>query len=173
MQRYQTRLNAHGWQIIENLERLALLEELWLGKNKIRGLEVRPSEILSRISNILMTFQQNLSTFKHLKILSLQSNRITKMENLEELESLEELYLSHNGLSKIEGLEKNVRGRNRRDREILTSRLQLKLKTLDVGNNQISKIENISHLKNLEEFWVSPPHPRARLAPDSSLRSYD
>lgn len=30
------------------------------------------------------------------------------MENLEELESLEELYLSHNGLSKIEGLEKNV-----------------------------------------------------------------
>ena len=33
------------------------------------------------------------------------------MENLEELESLEELYLSHNGLSKIEGLEKNVRGK--------------------------------------------------------------
>jgi protein phosphatase 1 regulatory subunit 7 len=31
---------------------------------------------------------------------------------------------------------------------------QLKLKTLDVGNNRISKIENIAHLKNLEEFWV-------------------
>lgn len=30
------------------------------------------------------------------------------MENLEELESLEELYLSHNGLTKLEGLEKNV-----------------------------------------------------------------
>lgn len=82
-----------------------------MGKNKIRGLEVRPSETLSRISTILMTVPQNLSTFKHLKILSLQSNRITKMENLEELESLEELYLSHNGLSKIEGLEKNVRGK--------------------------------------------------------------
>jgi protein phosphatase 1 regulatory subunit 7 len=51
---------------------------------------------------------QNLSTFTSLKILSLQSNRITKMENLEALLNLEELYLSHNGLSKIEGLEKNV-----------------------------------------------------------------
>ena len=26
---------------------------------------------------------------------------------------------------------------------------------LDIGNNMIEKIENISHLKNLEEFWVS------------------
>jgi hypothetical protein len=26
---------------------------------------------------------------------------------------------------------------------------------LDIGGNQISKIENISHLKDLEEFWVS------------------
>ena len=68
------------------------------------------------------TSQKNLSTFKHLKILSLQSNRITKMENLEELESLEELYLSHNGLSKIEGLEKNVReGLPATKMEILTS----------------------------------------------------
>ena len=31
------------------------------------------------------------------------------MENLEDLVNLEELYLSHNGLKKIEGLEKNVR----------------------------------------------------------------
>lgn len=31
------------------------------------------------------------------------------MENLEDLVNLEELYLSHNGLGKIEGLEKNVR----------------------------------------------------------------
>jgi Leucine-rich repeat (LRR) protein len=51
---------------------------------------------------------QNLSTFSNLKILSIQSNRITKMENLEGLVSLEELYLSHNGLTKLEGLEKNV-----------------------------------------------------------------
>lgn len=31
------------------------------------------------------------------------------MEGLEGLENLEELYLSHNGIEKIEGLEKNVR----------------------------------------------------------------
>jgi Leucine-rich repeat (LRR) protein len=60
------------------------------------------------MTHTAFAFFQNLSTFKNLKILSLQSNRITKMENLEELESLEELYLSHNGLTKLEGLEKNV-----------------------------------------------------------------
>ena len=38
----------------------------------------------------------------------MQSNRVTKLENLEELESLEEIYLSHNGILKIEGFEKNV-----------------------------------------------------------------
>lgn len=53
---------------------------------------------------------QNLDTFSSLKILSIQSNRITKMEGLEGLVNLEELYLSHNGLMKIEGLEKNVSG---------------------------------------------------------------
>lgn len=40
---------------------------------------------------------------------------------------------------------------------------QLKLTTLDVGNNQIGVIENIAHLKGLEEFWVRPtgaPLPR-------------
>ena len=35
-------------------------------------------------------------------------NRITKMEGLETLVALEELYLSHNGLTEIGGLEKNV-----------------------------------------------------------------
>ncbi|KAJ7684909.1 hypothetical protein DFH06DRAFT_1118563 [Mycena polygramma] len=53
-------------------------------------------------------------------ILSLQSNRITKLEGLEELDTLEELYLSHNGVQHLEGLEKN-----------------LKLTTLDLGNNFI------------------------------------
>lgn len=35
-------------------------------------------------------------------------NRITKIEGLEALTELEELYLSHNGLTKIEGLSGNV-----------------------------------------------------------------
>jgi hypothetical protein len=33
--------------------------------------------------------------------------------------------------------------------------VQVKLRTLDVGNNMITVIENISHLTELEEFWVS------------------
>ena len=31
----------------------------------------------------------------------------------------------------------------------------MKLRTLDVGNNFIERLENISHLTNLEELWVS------------------
>ena len=57
----------------------------------------------------LQLIMQNLDAFSNLKILSIQSNRITKMEGLGGLVNLEELYLSHNGLKKIEGLEKNVR----------------------------------------------------------------
>ena len=52
--------------------------------------------------------KQGLENLKKLKILSIQSNRITKLEGLEGLENLEELYLSHNGIQKLEGLEKNV-----------------------------------------------------------------
>lgn len=32
---------------------------------------------------------------------------------------------------------------------------QTKLRTLDIGNNEIEVIENVSHLKDLEEFWAS------------------
>ena len=31
---------------------------------------------------------------------------------------------------------------------------QVKLQTLDVAGNKIKKIENLSHLSELEEFWV-------------------
>ncbi|CAE6435403.1 unnamed protein product [Rhizoctonia solani] len=92
------------------------LRSLELGGNRIRGLE----------------------TLKALRVLSIQSNRITKLEGLEELTSLEEFYISHNGLSKIEGLEKN-----------------LKLRTLDVTGNTITAVEGLSHLSELEEFWAS------------------
>lgn len=32
--------------------------------------------------------------------------------------------------------------------------LQERLDTLDLAGNRISKIENVSHLVNMEEFWV-------------------
>lgn len=52
---------------------------------------------------------QNLSALRRLRILALQSNRITQIEGLDGLENLEELYLSHNGVKRLEGLERNVR----------------------------------------------------------------
>lgn len=90
-----------------------------------------------------------------MRILSIQSNRLTKIEGLEGLVNLEELYLSHNGLKKLEGLEKNVSARRARWR-VWAEAMQTKLRTLDIGNNQIEEIENISHLSELEEFWVCP-----------------
>lgn len=90
----------------------------YLGKNKIKTIE--------------SLFLPNLT------ILSLQSNRLTKIENLDSLVSLTELYLSDNGLTKIENLEK----------------LQ-KLRVLDLANNKIERIENIFHLQELEELWFN------------------
>jgi len=53
-------------------------------------------------------YTQGLESLKKLKILSLQSNRITTLEGLEELKELDQLYLSHNGIKRLEGLENNV-----------------------------------------------------------------
>ena len=57
---------------------------------------------------MLILSPQNLGALKNLRILSIQSNRITKIEGLESLENLEEFYISHNGIQRIEGLENNV-----------------------------------------------------------------
>ena len=51
---------------------------------------------------------QNLSALTNLKILSIQSNRLTEIAGLESLVSLEEFYISHNAIKEITGLENNV-----------------------------------------------------------------
>jgi protein phosphatase 1 regulatory subunit 7 len=100
---------------------------------------------------------------KKLKLLSIQSNRITKLEGLEQLESLEELYISHNGITEIEGLEKVVwfigcsecfcpLNHYNMITFLLVSKVNLT--TLDLASNEISRVQNISHLNKLEEFWV-------------------
>ena len=98
---------------------------------------------------------KGLKNLKKLKILSLQSNRITKLEGLEELKELNQLYISHNGVEKLEGLENNVSRHFSYSRAFVLICDQLELTTLDVGNNFIPAIENIGHLKKLEELWVS------------------
>ena len=73
-----------------------------------------------------------------MKLLSIQSNRITVIEGLDELENLEEFYISNNGIREIQGLQRNV-----------------KLVTLDLASNFIEHVGNVSHLVNLQEFWFN------------------
>ncbi|PKY17763.1 L domain-like protein [Rhizophagus irregularis] len=120
-------LGANKIRVIENLDKLVNLEQLWLGKNKI-------------------TEFQNLENLRNLKILSIQSNRLTQIKGLEGLVNLEEIYMSHNGIQKIEGFENNL---------TLFWIFYIKLRVIDVSNNLLTKIENISHLTELEEFWAN------------------
>ena len=111
-----------------------------MGKNKITKLQVGCLLGCSRGCSgiIILPCLQGLDKLCRLRVLSIQSNRLTKIEGLEALVNLEELYVSHNGIKKMEGLDTLV-----------------KLVTLDVSNNFIKRIENVSHLTLLEEFWVS------------------
>lgn len=128
-------------QEIENLESLTSLEELWLAKNKITEIKVNP--FLDFVSVLLVAvfvlrLSQNISMLTNIRLLSIQSNRLTSISGLSSLINLEELYISHNALTEISGLESNI-----------------KLRVIDISNNEISHLENISHLSHLEELWAS------------------
>jgi protein phosphatase 1 regulatory subunit 7 len=82
--------------------------------------------------------KQNMSHLKNLKILSIQSNRLTQISGVSELPNLEELYISHNALTEIYNLDNNVG-----------------LRVLDISNNQIRNLTNLGRLKCLEELWAS------------------
>ncbi|KAL4557898.1 hypothetical protein LXL04_036092 [Taraxacum kok-saghyz] len=71
-------------RVMENLHNLTNLQELYLGRNRIKAI--------------------NLCSLKCIKKLSLHSNRLTSMKGLEECRALERLYLAHNGITKMEGL---------------------------------------------------------------------
>lgn len=116
-------LGANRIRTIEGLEELEALEELWLGKNKITTLSGLPTAM------------------SNLRILSIQSNRITeiKAEDLEHCPNLEELYLSHNGLTSLEGSFDKTPN----------------LKTLDLSSNKIASLRGLKQLRKLEELWAS------------------
>ncbi|KAI9756577.1 MAG: hypothetical protein M1815_003293 [Lichina confinis] len=101
---------------IDGFQGLTKLKNLELGDNRIR----------------------NLSSLSNLRILSIQSNRISKIQDLEGLVNLEELYVSHNALTEISGLDHNT-----------------KLHVIDVSNNRISQLDGLAHLNELEELWAS------------------
>lgn len=83
-------------------------------------------------------YPQGLDTLTNLKILSIQSNRLTSITGLENLTNLEELHISHNALTSTEGLENNTN-----------------LRVIDITGNPIEHLTNLVTLKNLEEFWAS------------------
>lgn len=125
-------------QVMHSLENMTKLQELWLGRNRIKVV--------------------NLCGLKCIKKISLQSNRLTSMTGfevrgpitflymalcktqfwlmlnsalllLQGCVALEELYLSHNGISKMEGLSTLVN-----------------LRVLDVSNNKITSVNDIENL---------------------------
>jgi Leucine-rich repeat (LRR) protein len=109
---------------------------------------------------------QNLGNLKNLKILSMQSNRVTKLENLEELESLEELYLSHNGVERLEGLEKNV-GIKAASRQTILS-----LTSTTIVNCRPNCAPSIWHVTSFPRLRTSPTLPRLRSSGYASFSSY-
>lgn len=111
-------LGSNKLRVMENLDTLVNLQELWLGRNRIKAV--------------------NLCGLKCLTKISLQSNRLTSTKGFEECVALEELYLSHNGISKMEGL------------STLAS-----LRVLDVSSNKLTSIDDIERLTRLEDLWLN------------------
>ncbi|ORC85109.1 putative protein phosphatase 1, regulatory subunit,putative [Trypanosoma theileri] len=116
-------------EIGSGLEKLTKLKQLWLGKNKITGIGTSIQKLVS------------------LEILSLQANRITSIEPENFLgpdgnPHLREVYLSENGLTSIQNLE----------------RLS-EVRIIDLSFNPISSINadviNPQTMPLLEEFWLT------------------
>lgn len=82
--------------------------------------------------------RKNVSSLLNLKILSIQSNRLTHISGLSDLSNLEELYISHNALTELSALDSNSN-----------------IRVLDISNNRISHLTNLKHLTHLEELWAS------------------
>ncbi|KAI7728179.1 hypothetical protein M8C21_001952 [Ambrosia artemisiifolia] len=122
-------LGSNRLRVMENMQNLTNLQELWLGRNRIKSI--------------------NLCGLKCIKKLSLQSNRLISMKGLEECTSLEELYLSHNGIAKMEGLSTLV---NLRVLDVSSNKLAAiedieKLTCLEdlwFNDNQLASLDGIS-----------------------------
>ncbi|KAI4350809.1 hypothetical protein L6164_005223 [Bauhinia variegata] len=111
-------LGSNKLRVMENLQNYTNLQELWLGRNRIKTV--------------------NLCGLKCIKKISLQSNRLTSMTGFESCIALEELYLSHNGITKMEGLSSVVN-----------------LRVLDVSSNKLTSVDDIQNLTQLEDLWLN------------------
>ncbi|RDY00858.1 Protein phosphatase 1 regulatory subunit 7, partial [Mucuna pruriens] len=122
-------LGSNKLRVMENLQNLTNLQELWLGRNRIKAV--------------------NLCGLKCIKKISLQSNRLTSMTGFEGCIALEELYLSHNGIAKMEGLSSLV---NLRLLDVSNNKLTsvddimnlTQLEDLWLNDNQIPTLEELA-----------------------------
>lgn len=121
-------LGSNRLRVMEGLQNMTILQELWLGRNRIRTVE--------------------LCGLKSLVKISLQSNRLTSMLGFQECINLEELYLSHNGISKMEGLSTLV---NLKVLDVSSNKLTAisgienlaRLEDLWLNDNQIASLDGI------------------------------
>ncbi|KAK3205378.1 hypothetical protein Dsin_019424 [Dipteronia sinensis] len=122
-------LGSNRLQVMENLQNLSYLQELWLGRNRIKAVD--------------------LCGFKCIKKISLQSNRLTSKKGFEDCVALAELYFSHNGISKMEGLSTFV---NLKVLDVSSNKLTSvddiqslpRLEDLWLNDNQIESLESIA-----------------------------
>ena len=134
-------LNLYGNKIseIENLQNVPKLKILFLGRNNIEKIKnlncLYDLEILDLHSNKIKIIE-NISQLKKLRILNLANNHINLFNELISNSNLEELNLRRNIIDSIPNL------RNAFE----------KLKKLNLGKNNISKIESIYELKKLKKL---------------------
>jgi protein phosphatase 1 regulatory subunit 7 len=139
-------LGANKIRVIEGLDGLVNLEELWLGKNKIE--EITGLEKLTK-----------------LRRLDVQSNRLTSVTGLSaQVDTLEELYLAHNGITDEGASQPTGLGLHFKQ-----------LTTLDLGRNFLTTTQPFAHLVTLEELWISGNKIETfdSIAPIGNLSSLD
>ncbi len=132
--------NNYEISFIENIEQFENLEELNLGRNKIKKIEN-----IGNLSNLKELFLygnqieviENIGALKNLKKLILDINIIREISGLTNLEKLETLSLVKNKIARIYGLES------------LNS-----LKKINLDGNPIQEITGIGNLKNIIELRI-------------------
>lgn len=132
--------NNYEISFIENIEQFENLEELNLGRNKIKKIENIGN--LSNLKELLLYGNQievieNLDALKNLKKLNLDYNNIREIYGLSNLEKLEDLSLVNNNITRISGFES------------LNS-----IKKVNLDENPIQEITSIGNLKNILELRI-------------------
>ncbi|XP_078479483.1 centriolin-like [Lampetra planeri] len=112
---------------------------------------------LARDGGKKFRYIENLERCERLEVLTLSHNVIEKMEHMERLGSLRELHLSHNLVRKIEGLEHMAQLQTlalaSNQLEAIPAWLPRRLRclrSLDLRDNNISSLHDVSRLKALQ-----------------------